>query len=200
MVVVELRGLEPLTFSMPLRRAPNCATAPRYPSALKRGNDRHSATTTPLALNNYAASLTVRRCSSQASSAFPRSPSAPCQAPTFAQLSVGMAYCSRSQLFMSSPPKHSHDPTRLVLYHRSAFSANLPKAGSQIHFLLPPYLVSLAAAFSPIASGRCEPGNVAATSFALLLSPSRRQAGPSDPCCPLRPTLPRSCRLRCGGC
>jgi hypothetical protein len=26
---VELRGFEPLTFSMPLRRAPNCATAPR---------------------------------------------------------------------------------------------------------------------------------------------------------------------------
>jgi hypothetical protein len=27
--VVELRGFEPLTFSMPLRRAPNCATAPQ---------------------------------------------------------------------------------------------------------------------------------------------------------------------------
>ena len=50
MVIVELRGLEPLTFSMPLRRAPNCATAPRFPSALQRGNDRYSATATPLRL------------------------------------------------------------------------------------------------------------------------------------------------------
>ena len=87
MVIVELRGLEPLTFSMPLRRAPNCATAPRYPSALKRGNGRYSATTTS----------TFHRCGSQASSAFPRSPSAPCRDPTFTRLSVGMAYYSRSQ-------------------------------------------------------------------------------------------------------
>jgi hypothetical protein len=36
-LLVELRGLEPLTFSMPLRRAPSCATAPRYlfPSAIQ---------------------------------------------------------------------------------------------------------------------------------------------------------------------
>ena len=27
---VELRGFEPLTFSMPLRRATNCAIAPKY--------------------------------------------------------------------------------------------------------------------------------------------------------------------------
>ena len=118
MVIVELRGLEPLTFSMPLRRAPNCATAPRYPSALWRGNDRYSATTTS----------TFHRCGSQASSAFPRSPSAPCRAPTLTRLSVGMAYCSCSQPFPSSFPKHSPNPTMLVLYHKSAMSANCRNA------------------------------------------------------------------------
>ena len=29
-VKVDLRGFEPLTFSMPLRRAPNCATGPLW--------------------------------------------------------------------------------------------------------------------------------------------------------------------------
>jgi hypothetical protein len=38
---------------------------------------------------------------------------------------VGMAYCSCSQPFPSSFPKHSPNPTMLVLYHKSAFSANL---------------------------------------------------------------------------
>jgi hypothetical protein len=34
---VELRGLEPLAFSMPLRRAPNCATAPQICMPYKVG-------------------------------------------------------------------------------------------------------------------------------------------------------------------
>jgi hypothetical protein len=116
MVVVELRGLEPLTFSMPLRRAPNCATAPRYPSALRRGNDRYSATTTS----------TFHRCGSQASSAFRRYPSALCRDPTFARLSVGMAYYSCSQPFrLLVFPKSPRTPTLLLLYHKPAISANL---------------------------------------------------------------------------
>ena len=31
---VDLKGFEPLTFSMPLRRAPNCATGPKEPAML----------------------------------------------------------------------------------------------------------------------------------------------------------------------
>jgi hypothetical protein len=115
---VELRGLEPLTFSMPLRRAPNCATAPRYPSALWRGNDRHSATTTPLRLHfTVAAPRRVRpfRAPHRRLARIPPLPGSLRGWPTTPVHS----------LFRLVFPKNPHDPTLLLLYHKSAISSNL---------------------------------------------------------------------------
>jgi hypothetical protein len=89
---VELRGFEPLTFSMPLRRAPSCATAPRSLSALGLANGRHPAATTTRAMPHVSP---LRLPGEFGLLALPE---APCQAPTVscARLSAGMAYYSRS--------------------------------------------------------------------------------------------------------
>jgi hypothetical protein len=49
-LIVELRGLEPLTFCMPCRRATNCAIAPRAAGDVSDGDDRTSAVGTQLSI------------------------------------------------------------------------------------------------------------------------------------------------------
>ena len=91
MTTVELRGFEPLTSSMPLRRAPSCATAPCSLSALGLANGRHPAATTARVALAHVSPL--RLPGEFGLRALPR---APCQAPTHssAWLSAGMAYYS----------------------------------------------------------------------------------------------------------
>ena len=91
MTTVELRGFEPLTSSMPLRRAPSCATAPCSLSALGLDNGRHPAATTTLDMCSQVSPL--RLPGEFGLGAFP---STPYQAPTLysAWLSAGMAYYS----------------------------------------------------------------------------------------------------------
>jgi hypothetical protein len=91
MSTVELRGFEPLTSSMPLRRAPSCATAPCLLSALGLANGRHPAATTTLGVCSQVSPL--RLPGEFGLQAFPTTPY---QAPTgrVARLSAGMAYYS----------------------------------------------------------------------------------------------------------
>ena len=91
MTTVELRGFEPLTSSMPLRRAPSCATAPCSLSALGLDNGRHPAATTTLDTCFHVSPLRL-----PGEFGLQALPSTPYQAPTpyYAWLSAGMAYYS----------------------------------------------------------------------------------------------------------
>jgi hypothetical protein len=81
---VELRGFEPLTSSMPLRRAPSCATAPRLLSALTADNGCRPAATSAAIISGSPLRL-------PGEFGLVARPDAPCRAPTVsdARLSAG---------------------------------------------------------------------------------------------------------------